>query len=74
MSDIDVLEGVLEKDTALIAGVSPDRLAAPTPCPDYDVRDMIRHIVGWSRVFAAAANGRSFEGDPAAYDGGGSGG
>ncbi len=69
MSDIDILESVLVKDRELIGAVTPEQSIAPTPCPDYDVRTMVNHLVGWSQVFAAAANGRTFDGDPTAYDG-----
>jgi uncharacterized protein (TIGR03086 family) len=31
---------------AVIAAVRPDQLTAPTPCPEMDVRTMIRHLVG----------------------------
>lgn len=55
MSDIDVLESVLAKDTALLATVRPQQLSAPTPCPEYDVQALVNHIVGWLQVFAAAA-------------------
>lgn len=69
MTDIDVLESVLAKDQELIRSVAPDHLGDGTMCPDYDVHGMINHIVGWSRVFAAAANGRTFDGDPSDYHG-----
>lgn len=64
MSDIDVLESVLAKDAALLAAVSPEQLSAPTPCPEYDVEALVNHIVGWLQVFAAAADGRTFDDDP----------
>lgn len=67
MSDVDVLESVLAKDTALLAAVRPEQLSAPTPCPEYDVQALANHIVGWLQVFVAAANGRIFEGDPADF-------
>ncbi|MEP6697056.1 MAG: TIGR03086 family metal-binding protein [Pseudonocardiales bacterium] len=69
VTDIDVLESVLAKDRDLIDSVSPDRLGDRTMCPDYDVHALIDHIVGWARVFAAAANGQAFDGDPIAYSG-----
>jgi uncharacterized protein (TIGR03086 family) len=69
VSDIDVLESVLAKDSELLGEVKPEQLGDPTPCSDYDVRTMVNHIVGWSQVFAAAANGRTFDGDPNAYEG-----
>jgi uncharacterized protein (TIGR03086 family) len=64
VSDIDALESVLVKDRALLAGVRPEQLSAPTPCPEYDVQALINHVVGWLQVFAAAANGRTYSGDP----------
>ena len=66
MDDIDLLDGIMTKTGDLIAGVAPDRLDRPTPCPDYDVAAMVDHLVGWVRSFEAAANGRTYEGDPTA--------
>lgn len=67
MGDVDVLESVLAKDEALITGVRADQWSGPTPCPDYDVRTLVNHIVGWLQVFEAAASERAFEGDVAAF-------
>ncbi len=30
----------------VVAGVRPDQLDGPTPCPDYDVRTLMGHLVG----------------------------
>lgn len=67
--DVDVVESVLGKTETVLAGVRPEQLAAPTPCTEYDVRDLMTHIVGWVRSFAAAASGRTVTDDPAAYAG-----
>ncbi len=67
MSDIDVLESVLAKDEQLLAGIKQSQLGAATQCPDYDVRALANHLVGWLEVFAAGANDRAFDGDPAAF-------
>jgi len=67
MGDVDVLDRVLVKDAALLAGVRPEQLATPTPCPQYNVQALVNHLVGWLQVFAAAATGRTFDGDPAAF-------
>src|SRR4051794_28904111 len=37
----------------LIAGVQDEQWSAPTPCSDWTVRELINHLVGMNRVFAA---------------------
>lgn len=64
MTEIDLLSSVMAKTGDLVAGVSPDRLDAPTPCPDYDVRGLVDHLMGGVQAFAASANGTTYEGDP----------
>lgn len=67
MSDIDVLESALAKESALVAAVRPDQLGDPTPCPEYDVRTLLDHIVGWLRSFAAGTNEREVTDDPTSF-------
>ena len=67
MDDVDLLSGVLDKTGTVIAGVHPDQWGSPTPCKEWDVRALVEHILGWMEVFAAAANGGAFEGDPGDY-------
>jgi uncharacterized protein (TIGR03086 family) len=64
---VGVLESILSKDVALIRGVHHDQWEDTTPCPQYTVRDLVTHMSSWIRVFAAAATGTVFEGDPASY-------
>lgn len=65
---IDLLEGVLGKTARVVSGVSPDDYDAQTPCPDYDVRQLMNHINGWMQSFAAGAHGEKPEGDPTAHE------
>ena len=37
------------------ANVTEEQLDAPTPCPDYDVRDLLFHVLGLSQAFRSAA-------------------
>jgi uncharacterized protein (TIGR03086 family) len=67
MSDAALLESVLADDAALIEGVRDEQWGLPTPCPDYDVRALVDHIVGWLQAFAAGVNARAHEGDPTAF-------
>jgi uncharacterized protein (TIGR03086 family) len=48
----------------LVAHVTPEQLSAPTPCTDWEVRDLISHFVGGAGMFAAAFNGEAVEIDP----------
>ncbi len=66
--DVEVLESVLKKDVALLAGVRAEQLPAPTPCAEYDVRALVNHIVGYLQMFAATVNGRSVDNDPASVE------
>jgi uncharacterized protein (TIGR03086 family) len=46
----------------LVAGVRDDQLAAPTPCEDTSVGDLLDHVDGLSLAFAAAAGKTPLEG------------
>ena len=70
MDDVTLLRGVLGKTADLVDAVPDDAWERRTPCPDYDVRALVGHIVGWSEVFAAAAQGEVYDGDPTAYTAG----
>jgi uncharacterized protein (TIGR03086 family) len=64
VDDMTLLRGVLTKTADLVDAVPEDAWDRRTPCPDYDVRALLGHIVGWSEMFAAAAHGEMFDGDP----------
>ncbi|CAL9294671.1 TIGR03086 family metal-binding protein [Streptomyces sp. SudanB182_2057] len=48
----------------LIAAVRPERLTAPTPCAEYDVRALLGHIVGGTRGVAAVGEAGTERGEP----------
>lgn len=39
-----------------VTNVADDQLHAPTPCADYDVSDVLFHVLGLSKAFRAAAD------------------
>ena len=51
-----VLDRAIATGGAVIAGVRPDQLTAPTPCPEMDVRAMLSHLVGVLDRIAALGN------------------
>lgn len=56
MDDLSVLRTAYGRLRALAAEVSPDDLARPTPCADWDVRALLDHLVaGQSGLVAVLA-------------------
>jgi uncharacterized protein (TIGR03086 family) len=53
VTDVDVLKSVLAGTTSLIAGVPAESAGARTPCPEFDARALINHLVGSMRRFQA---------------------
>jgi uncharacterized protein (TIGR03086 family) len=66
-SDVALLEAVFLETEATIAAVRSDQLHSPTPCTDYDVADLVNHLIGWARTFAARFTGASAAEDPNDY-------
>jgi len=42
----------------LISNIRADQWSAPTPCPDWTVRQLVNHLIGMNRVFAALLAGQ----------------
>lgn len=49
---IDDLSSVLGAVGDLVAGIRKDQWAAPTPCPEWDVYDLVNHVVMGNCLFA----------------------
>jgi uncharacterized protein (TIGR03086 family) len=45
----------------IVAGVAADQWSTPSPCDGWTVRDVLNHVVGGMRIFAAELNGREPE-------------
>jgi uncharacterized protein (TIGR03086 family) len=50
----DQLADALDRFGALVAGVRDEQWALPTPCPDWDVRALIRHVINGNTQVASA--------------------
>ena len=64
---IDQLSGVLRETEALILAVRPEQEHDPTPCAEFDVHQLVDHVVGWAHSFAARVSGEESQDDPGSY-------
>lgn len=59
----------LDQTAAIIAGIGAGQAALPTPCADWDVRALVRHLVGQDlRNFTIAARGETADWQAPAED------
>lgn len=54
---IDQIDRALDMTAAVVKGITDARLTDPTPCPEWDVRTELNHLVGGMRIFAAELSG-----------------
>ena len=55
------LEEALELTGRLVAGVKPDQWELPTPCTEWNVRQLVDHLVLGQQLVARALRGEPFE-------------
>ena len=55
MDSVALLQRVVDQTTAIVDNIGTDQLTASTPCSEWDVKDVINHIVGGSTMFAISA-------------------
>ncbi|MFA1551570.1 TIGR03086 family metal-binding protein [Actinomadura chokoriensis] len=56
---VEDLATVLAMAGDLVAGVRPDQWDDPTPCTDWNVRQLVSHVVAGDRLFAAVLRGEA---------------
>jgi uncharacterized protein (TIGR03086 family) len=56
-ASIDQLALVHDENDRLVAAVRSDQWDARTPCTEWTVRDLLNHVAGGNRLFAAALRG-----------------
>jgi uncharacterized protein (TIGR03086 family) len=53
---VDQLARVQAEVRPLITGIRDDQWSTPTPCTEWNVREVVTHLVGLNKVFAATLN------------------
>ena len=61
VDQIDVLVRALDQTGRIVHGVRPDQLAEPTPCADWDVRELLNHTISVVEMFDDAAQTKPFD-------------
>src|SRR2546430_16941252 len=57
-----LLEQALDQTAAIIAAIPAGQSGLPTPCPDWDVRALVRHLIGQDmRNFLVSARGETVD-------------
>jgi uncharacterized protein (TIGR03086 family) len=56
---VDQLSEALEGTGELVAAVSGEQWGIPTPCTEWNVRDLVNHLVRGNRMFAVIVNGET---------------
>jgi uncharacterized protein (TIGR03086 family) len=62
------LDQALAATGRIVAGVTPDQWALPSPCVDWDVRQVTNHLVGGLRIFTAQLTDETVPGDHDGHD------
>jgi uncharacterized protein (TIGR03086 family) len=58
---IAVLVKAVEQTGRIVGGVRPDQLSAPTPCTEWDVRELLNHTISVIEMFDDAAQTKPFD-------------
>ncbi|CCH29577.1 TIGR03086 family metal-binding protein [Actinosynnema sp. NPDC047251] len=56
-----MLHAAREEFRRRLVHVTPEALAAPTPCAEWTVRDLVNHVIGGERLTAALLGGATTE-------------
>ena len=64
METLDALALAFDHDAVIIAGVDPDRMTAPTPCTEWDVRALLTHTIGVVANIGCGVRGEGLIPDP----------
>jgi uncharacterized protein (TIGR03086 family) len=66
VDQIAMCQRTLEGAERLIASLRPEELSQPSPCSEWNVRQVIDHMIGVNYAFARGASGQPLAGAPEA--------
>ena len=61
---LDVHAEISTNATRLVGGISDEQWSQPTPCSEWDVRALVNHMAGTSKVLTASARREAPTSDP----------
>jgi uncharacterized protein (TIGR03086 family) len=56
---IDQLSTAIGLMETAVANIGPAQWDAPTPCPEWNVRELVRHVIAGNRMFASVVAGKA---------------
>lgn len=68
MEQAAALEAALANTTRLVQGITADQWDRPTPCDEWNVRQLVTHTAGVMANFRNGAAGKPVAGDPDDFD------
>jgi len=57
------LDEVLDTTSRIVRGVRPEQYSELTPCPGFDVEQLLQHVLTWTSTYADRLSGRDGHGD-----------
>jgi uncharacterized protein (TIGR03086 family) len=65
---VQALDGAFEWAKGVVGGVEPNQLDGPTPCPEWDLRRLLRHMTGVVATMGRGAAGEGLLSSPNDYE------
>ncbi|MEV5839622.1 TIGR03086 family metal-binding protein [Nocardia sp. NPDC052112] len=57
MTMINRIDRAIDMTGRIVKGIAAEHMSAPTPCREWDLRELLNHLVGGMNIFAAQLQG-----------------